>query len=105
MGIPTAVHVTHSFKHLLFAEAKASKVPNMGVWETPHPVVGKTKEVLRKEIEKVFDDIIRSFLTMRETKAIDTAVVKETEKIIIEGNDYFDVFSEYIINNLNLLFP
>ena len=95
MGIPTAVHVTSSFKYLLFAEAKASKVPNIGVWETPHPVVGKTKEVLRKEVEKVFDDIIRSFLTKRETKSIDTAVVKEAEKIIIEGNDYFDVHDKF----------
>jgi hypothetical protein len=95
MGIPAAVHVTKHFRPLLLAEAKASGVPKLGVWETPHPVVGKTKDVMRKEVENVFDDIISSFLVKRDTTVVGGDDARKSKIITIEGTDYLDALEKF----------
>jgi len=68
-------------------------VPNLAKWVTPHPTVGKSSEVLRKETEDALDDIIQGLTRVSET------AVKEREAeattIEIKGTDYFDAFEKF----------
>ncbi|MCK4829204.1 hypothetical protein KA005_76480, partial [bacterium] len=65
----------------------------MAKWVTPHPTVGKSSEVLRKETEDALDDIIQGLTRVSET------AVKEREAeattIDIKGTDYFDAFEKF----------
>jgi hypothetical protein len=87
------VHASHLFATLLKVEAKASGMPNLVAWVTPHPVAGKSAEVLRKEAEAVIDDVIRGL-----TRSTEKAVKEEEQvpkKIKITGKDYYDVFEKF----------
>ena len=92
-GIPTAVHASHSFEKLLRMEAKASGMPDLGVWVTPHPVAGKSGEALRQEADKAIDDIIRALTRPREKKGKEVA--KESNTITFEGTDFFETFERF----------
>ncbi|NNG01219.1 MAG: hypothetical protein HKM93_17640 [Desulfobacteraceae bacterium] len=93
LSVPTAVHTTNRFKALLKAEAKASGVPNIGMWVTPHPTVGKTMAELRKEAEDVFDSIVEAL-----TRGTDSESEEQEapgERITIAGDDYADVYDKF----------
>lgn len=92
LGIPTVVHTSHSFEKLVRIEATASGMPNLGVWVTPHPVVGKSSEVLRKEAETAIDDIIRTLTQARQGVAQEEV---KAQTIEIKGIDYFDAFEKF----------
>jgi hypothetical protein len=93
MGIPTTVHASHSFEKLLRMEAKASGMPDMGIWVTPHPVVGKSAEVLKNEAQAAIDDIIRALTQPRKEVVKESS--KETGAITMEGSDLFDIFEKF----------
>jgi hypothetical protein len=93
MGIPTAVHATHSFEKLLKMEAKASGMPDLGVWITPHPVAGKSVQLLREEVEKAIDDIINALTRPREKKGREGT--KGIKTIMFEGENFFEAFERF----------
>jgi len=68
-------------------------MPDMGVWVTPHPVVGKSSEVLKKEAQAAIEDIIRALTHPRKESAKESS--KETKTITIEGSDFFDIFEKF----------
>ena len=74
-------------------EAKASGMPDLGVWVTPHPVAGKSGEALRQEADKAIDDIIRALTRPREKKGKEVA--KESNTITFEGTDFFETFERF----------
>ena len=79
-------------------EAKASGMPELGMWVTPHPVMGKSSEVLRKEAEGAMDDIIHALTRPREERVKEKVTGIKTIKI--EGADFFDAlerFNQYFL--------
>ncbi|MBC8550786.1 MAG: hypothetical protein H8D23_14170 [Candidatus Brocadiales bacterium] len=75
------------------AEAKASGVQNIGMWLTPHPTVGKTVEVLRKEAVDAFDSIIEALTRSADSEREEKDTI--SERITIEGDDYFDIYEKF----------
>jgi hypothetical protein len=74
-------------------EARASGMQDLGMWVTPHPVMGKSREVLRREAEEAIDDITRAL-----TRPRDKGVKEEltgSETIRIEGANFFDVLEKF----------
>lgn len=88
-----AVHTTNRFQTLLKAEAKASGVPNLSMWVTPHPTVGKKLDTLRKEAADAFDQIIAALTRDVEEEKPSQAV--QAKSITIEGSDYFDIYDRF----------
>lgn len=68
-------------------------MPDLGVWVTPHPVAGKSSDVLRKEAQAAIGGIIRALTRPREKAA--KQELKEAKTITIEGTDLFDVIENF----------
>ncbi len=93
MGVPAAAHATHSFKKLLEIEAKASGMPDLGLWITPHPTVGKSAEILRTEAEDAIDDIILALTKQQGRSAAGQGALSDV--IEIEGRDFLDAVEKF----------
>jgi len=70
-------------------------MPNLVAWVTPHPVAGKSAEVLRKETEAVIDDVIRGLTRSTEKAVKEKEEEQVPKKIKITGKDYYDVFEKF----------
>jgi len=68
-------------------------MPDLGIWVTPHPVAGKSGDILRQEAQAAMGDIIHALTRPREKEAKQTA--KEIKTISIEGADLFDATEKF----------
>ena len=93
MGIPTAAHATHAFKKLLEIEARASGMPDLATWVTPHPTAGKSNDILKKEAEDALEDIIHALTRPRSEKIEEKTALDAT--IEIKGFDFMDVLERF----------